>query len=136
LLTLLAPLAMMQAAPPNADWNCEEPTRQQEMNWCAAQEYEKADRALNRQWKETAAAMKARDESWQENSMRPDARPGFFASLLEAQRAWLKFRDAHCRLDGYYARGGSLEPLLVSSCRTALTEMRTRELRELAQANP
>jgi len=76
--------------------------------------------------------MKARDKAWQDNATRPDNRPGFFASLLEAQRAWLTFRDAHCRLEGYYARGGSLEPLLVSTCKTALTEARIGELRALA----
>ncbi|MEM9310349.1 MAG: lysozyme inhibitor LprI family protein, partial [Pseudomonadota bacterium] len=63
-----------------------------------------------------------------------DTRPGWFASLLEAQRAWITYRDAHCRVDGYTARGGSLEPLLVSTCKTALTKARTNQLKELAQS--
>ncbi|QIQ86289.1 lysozyme inhibitor LprI family protein [Erythrobacter sp.] len=136
MLTFLAPLFLAQAAPPNADWNCDEPTRQQEMNWCAGLEYEQADRALNRQWKQTAAAMKARDAEWEDDNFRKDERPGFFASLLEAQRAWLRLRDAHCRLEGYDARGGSMEPLLVATCKTALTEARTEQLRALARDNP
>ena len=131
MLTVIAPLLLAQAAPPNPDWNCDDPMVQQEMNWCAAQEYRKADRALNRQWKETAAAMKARDAVWQRDVEMKDARPGFFATLLEAQRAWLKYRDTHCRAEGYYARLGSLEPLLVSTCLTALTKARTAQLREL-----
>jgi uncharacterized protein YecT (DUF1311 family) len=131
-LTLIAPLLIMQAAPPNPDWNCDKPTRQQEMNWCAGQDYETADRALNRQWKRTAAAMKARDEAHDDHAQPSDDRPGFFASLLEAQRAWLRLRDAHCRLEGYEARGGSLEPLLVATCKTALNEARTAELQRLA----
>lgn len=136
MLTFLAPLLLAQAVPPGPDWNCDEPTRQQEMNWCAGQEYERADAALNRQWRETAAAMRERDAAWKDGNFRQDERPGFFASLLEAQRAWLRLRDAHCRLEGYEARGGSLEPLLVSTCKTALTEARTHELRALAQDNP
>lgn len=134
MLTVIAPLLLAQAAPVNPEWNCDDPTRQQEMNWCAGQDYEKADRALNRQWTRTAERMKARDAAWTGSAMRPDDRPGFFASLLEAQRAWLRFRDAHCRVEGYEARGGSLEPLLATTCRTALTQARTRQLRELGSA--
>ena len=53
--------------------------------------------------------------------------------MLEAQRGWLRYRDAHCRVDGYTARGGSLEPLLVATCKARLTRMRTEELRELVE---
>jgi uncharacterized protein YecT (DUF1311 family) len=121
-----------QAAPPNPDWNCNEPVQQQEMNWCANQDFIAADDALNHQWAETSARMKARDEAWAA-IVAPewDTRPGYFETLLAAQRAWLSYRDAHCRADGYSARGGSLEPLLVSTCKTALTEARTVELRDL-----
>lgn len=123
-----------QLAPPNPDWNCEEPIQQQEMNWCADRDYAIADSAMNAQWRETSARMKARDADFAEYQPDGDGRPGFFDSLLEAQRAWLKFRDAHCRLDGYSARGGSLEPLLVSTCKTGLTNRRTRDLELLADS--
>lgn len=134
----LAPLLMLQpvvqAEPPVPDWNCDDPQFQQEMNWCAAQRFAKADAALNAQWTITAEEMKNRDASWETGSSPEwDERPGYFQSLLEAQRAWITFRDAHCRVDGYTARGGSLEPLLVSSCKTALTEARTEQLRLLAK---
>ncbi|MEM9502201.1 MAG: lysozyme inhibitor LprI family protein [Pseudomonadota bacterium] len=121
--------------PPNPDWDCQDPQAQQEMNWCAAQDYAVADDALNAQWTVTAAKMKARDASTAGSLPDWDERPGWFDSLLEAQRAWITYRDAHCRADGYSARGGSLEPLLVSTCKTALTEARTKELRSLAD-NP
>ncbi|MFZ1741705.1 MAG: lysozyme inhibitor LprI family protein, partial [Pontixanthobacter sp.] len=42
-------------------------------------------------------------------------------------------RDAHCRSEGYYAYGGSLEPLLVSSCKAQLTRQRTDQLVELVE---
>jgi len=132
-LLVLSPATTVE--PPNPDWNCDDPTRQQEMNWCAGQDYAAADAALNAQWTITSAKMKARDASWNEFADPDmDDRPGWFASLLEAQRAWLTYRDAHCRVDGYTARGGSLEPLLVSTCKTALTQARTGELKELAQS--
>lgn len=115
-------------------WNCDEPQAQQEMNYCAAQDFKRADEALNLQWAETSAAMKARDERRETGALPElDDRPGYFQTLLEAQRAWIAFRDAHCRSEGYYARGGSLEPLLVSTCKTTLTEARTQQLAQLIE---
>lgn len=131
-LTILHPAS--QAQPPNPQWDCDDPQAQQEMNWCAARDFAIADTALNTQWAETAAAMKARDDHSKTGAFPDtDKRPGYFDTLLEAQRAWLAFRDAHCRSEGYYARGGSLEPLLVSTCKTALTNIRTQQLKELIQ---
>ena len=129
---IILPLLLQSAEPPVPEWNCDDPMVQQEMNWCAGQEYEVADAELNAQWKVTAAAMKQRDVEWAGIGS-PDQRPGFFKSLLEAQRGWLRYRDAHCRVDGYTARGGSLEPLLVATCKTRLTRLRTAELKELVE---
>ncbi|MGB3470915.1 MAG: lysozyme inhibitor LprI family protein [Erythrobacter sp.] len=139
MLQILAPALVLlnpaSQSPPDPEWNCDNPMRQQEMNWCAANDYAEADEALNAQWRKTSAKMKARDESVQKYLPEGDGRPGYFQSLLEAQCAWLTYRDAHCRVDGYTARGGSLEPLLVSTCKTGLTEARTAELWNLAN-NP
>ncbi|KPP90308.1 lysozyme inhibitor LprI family protein [Erythrobacter sp. HL-111] len=133
MLTALAPfLLLAPAEPPNPDWNCDEPLRQQEMNWCAAQDYEEADRALNAQWRTAAREAKERDRQRSEAEREHDPRPGHFASLLEAQRAWLAFRNAHCRLEGYVFRGGSAEPMVRSACLAALTRARTAQLREIA----
>lgn len=139
MIQALAPILILQAAaqsePPVPGWNCEDPEVQQEMNWCSAQYLKLVDAELNAQWEITAAKMKERDASFEESTPPSvDARPGWFASLLEAQRAWLKFRDAHCRVDGYSARGGSLEPFLVSSCKSFMTEVRTAQLRELSDS--
>ena len=111
-------------------WNCADPQAQQEMNWCAAQDFQKADAALNAQWKLTSAEMKGRDAR---DGKPADGRPGHMATLLAGQRAWLKFRDSHCDLEGYQFRGGSMEPLLVATCRTSLTEARTKQLKDLIE---
>lgn len=106
---------------------------QADMNQCAFRDFLIADRELNAQWAITAAAMKARDAAFGKyGGDQYDSRAGWFENLLEAQRAWLRYRDAHCRVDGYTARGGSMEPLLYASCKTHLTEMRTEELKALA----
>ena len=99
------------------------------MTICASREYEQADAALNAQWTLTAAAMRERDAASQELR---DKRPGYFEMLLAAQRAWLRYRDAHCSVEGFYARGGSLEPMLMATCKAKLTRQRTGQLRELA----
>ncbi|WP_337661409.1 lysozyme inhibitor LprI family protein [Erythrobacter sp. Alg231-14] len=105
---------------------------QMEMNICAFRDFLIADAELNAQWQITRDAMRERDANFARYNDGDD-RPGYFDTLLEAQRAWLSYRDAHCRSEGYYARGGSLEPLLTSTCKTALTEARTKQLRELVE---
>lgn len=130
--SLILPLLVQMAEPPVPGWNCDDPQVQQEMNWCAGRDFEAADERLNAQWKITSAVMKQRDKEWAEIGS-ADKRPGFFPSLLEGQRAWLRYRDAHCRVDGYTARGGTLEPLLVSTCKARLTRMRTEELKALVE---
>jgi uncharacterized protein YecT (DUF1311 family) len=129
---LFLPL-LLQATPPNPAWTCDDPQAQQEMNWCAGQDFEAADRELNAQWRLTRAAMQARDAEWA-NLGSADKRAGFMKNLLEAQRGWLRYRDAHCALEGYEARGGSLEPLLVLTCKAQATRVRTEELKALAQS--
>ena len=126
----MLPLILAASPPAEPQWNCEKPVAQQEMNYCAGQDYEKADAALNAQWKKTAAEMKQRDADLDRTY---DKRPGYFDTLLQAQRAWLKYRDAHCASEGYLFRGGSMEPLMVSTCKTALTEERTKQLQFLIE---
>lgn len=131
-LPLLVQAAPIREEPPVPEWNCADPQVQAEMNWCAGQDYAAADAALNAQWAVTAAAMKQRDAEWAELGS-SDKRPGFFTSLLDSQRGWLRYRDAHCRVDGYAARMGSLEPFLAATCKTRLTRLRTAELKDLVE---
>ena len=111
--------------------NCADPDTQTDMTLCAGRDYKAADAALNAQWKITYAKMKA----WDAEGLSNDGRPGHAPVLLDGQRAWLKYRDAHCVSEGYYARGGSMEPMLVSRCLAELTKKRTEQLRELAESN-
>ncbi len=130
---LFALLPLSPDAPPDPSWNCEEPTRQQEMNWCAARDFARADAAMEARLAETLAILRERDADFEQFRPPSDTRPGYVDSLLEAQAFWLVYREAHCRADGYAARGGSLEPLLAATCKTALTYRRIDELDHLAQ---
>jgi uncharacterized protein YecT (DUF1311 family) len=111
--------------------NCKDPSSQAEMTQCAAQEFRGEDAALNKQWAVTSRKMKDYDKDRDANSY--DKRPGYYAALLAAQQAWLKFRDAHCVSTGYVMRGGSAEPMMVNGCLATLTRARTKQLRELAE---
>lgn len=127
---LLAAGGAAAAAPGGGGWNCADPTAQQEMNYCAARDFEKVDAVMNKQWKETAAIMKEEDRHL---DRRVDRGAGYFDTLLTAQRAWLSYRDAHCSSKGFGARGGSMQPFLATMCKIALTEDRTKQLQSLIE---
>lgn len=46
--------------------------------------------------------------------------------------AWVSFRDANCEAAGFQARGGTMEPMLVSSCLADMSKKRAEELLTLA----
>ncbi len=109
-LTAVSHMAMAQ------DWDCTNAGNlpQQGMNFCAAQDFEKADAALNAAWSLIRKdAIKASD----------GADP-----LLAGQRAWLEYRDHQCEAESLIFEGGSLQPLIISSCRARMTRDRTEEL--------
>ncbi len=99
---------------------CTDAITQTELNLCSAKEYEAADAELNAAWRELRATAKRR---------------GMFESVLSAQRAWIVFRDAHCKAVAAPYAGGSIVPLIVNRCLADLTETRTAQLRALAETN-
>jgi len=125
-LALSLALGLQVATTAHQSADCAEPATQTAMNICAGQDYARADAELNEVWRELRMVTKKADEY-----SRDDGRPGHWEMLLGAQRAWLAYRDAHCRLVGYDARGGSLEPMLVSACKAELTRARTQRMRAL-----
>jgi uncharacterized protein YecT (DUF1311 family) len=122
LFVLAAPLL---ASPALADdeTDCQNAMAQQDMNYCANKDFEKADAELNEVWKQ---AKKAAEESDAEQS---EDLKGAAKVLLDSQRGWLAYRDGKCVLEGFAARGGSMEPMLVSGCLAQLTKARTKELK-------
>ncbi len=55
--------------------------------------------------------------------------------LLEAQRAWIKYKETHCKLVANAYEGGSIQPLIYATCLTSITEDRTEELKKLIEEN-
>ncbi len=119
MLMIMATAALMGVQ----DVNCTDPQDQSSMNICAHRAYQEADAELNRVWPQTLRRAQQLDRESAEGEAE--------RRLRDAQRTWIAFRDAHCKVAGLDALGGSMEPLLVSGCLKDLTERRTHELRLL-----
>ena len=127
---MMAALLLLANAPATADdIHCDDPMTQLELNICAGRAFEAADVEMNAQWKITAATMKRADARLEKG----DPRPGYFATLLAGQRAWLAFRGQQCLLESYAMRGGSAEPMVHSGCTETLTCARTAQLQALTE---
>lgn len=123
-------LLILLAAAQAQTIDCDNAVTQSAMTQCAQQSFAKADALLNAEYRQSMAIMRKLDA---EPGSHPagDTRPGYAAALTQAQRAWIAFRDAHCRTMGYQMRGGSAEPMLVWGCRETLTRDRTEQLIDL-----
>ena len=124
--SLLAAALVAGAQPAQDRRNCEDPPNQAEMNLCASTEFERADDELNALWPRVIDEVRRADI---ELGPVADGRVSGEAKLREAQRAWITFRDAHCTMVGYEARGGSMEPMLYNGCRAQVTRDRVAQLR-------
>ncbi len=105
--------------------NCGKAPTQALANRCAERGWQVADAAMNREWRATHAAMKARDANDAPRGT------GFAAGVLASQRAWLALRDAQCALEGSIYGGGAARPLARFSCMERMTIQRAQQLREL-----
>lgn len=108
------------------DIDCENAQTQMDMNICADKDYQQADKALNVAYKKAVAAAREMDDNVKDMG---EAYVGAVDALKRAQRAWIGYRDGQCEFAGFEARGGSMEPMLVSGCLADLTRKRTDELK-------
>lgn len=133
-LTMLCGCVLLLDAPASSEdalpVDCKDAQTQSDMNVCAAEDYEAADKALNVQWQ---AARKAASV-WDDLIETEGRARGAEERLLKAQRAWLSYRDSQCDALGFTVEGGTIQPLVVSSCLADLTRRRTEELGTLADS--
>lgn len=94
---------------------CRDPQSQAEMNMCAAKRFKAADAELNRVYNRLVS--KLGDDA---------AR---LARLKTAEVSWLKYRDDNCEYEASAFEGGSMKPLIYSSCLERMTKARAAELR-------
>ncbi|MFZ1344417.1 lysozyme inhibitor LprI family protein [Thiothrix eikelboomii] len=105
-------------------FKCNPAGNQAELNQCALDEYQAADRKLNDTWKKLMAKFKNDKTAT--------------AKLKAAQKAWLAFRDAEIEATFACDTGdrrcwGSMEPMLRYGELTSLTQARTARLQKYLQ---
>lgn len=98
-------------------FNCKDPQSQIEMNQCSSKDYEREDARLNKTYRAVMGQLDA-------------PRQG---KLKEVQQSWLKFRDLHCEYAAAQYEGGSIQPLVLSSCLAGLTKQRNKDLRDMLE---
>ncbi|VVT06873.1 conserved exported hypothetical protein [Sphingomonas sp. EC-HK361] len=105
---------------------------QTDMNQQAGSAFKAADAVMTAQWTRTYAYMKRLDA--QDTSRGGGF--GYAAAALNSQRAWLKYRDAECVIEGGEFAGGSLQPMTRAQCAARLTRDRTKQLIALRWKHP
>ncbi len=88
---------------------------QLEMNTQAFQDYEKADAKMTLLYKKVL-------KTFIEETPKK--------LFIEAQRAWIKYKEAHCKSVANDYEGGSMKPMIYSGCLMAITQQRTKQLQE------
>lgn len=105
--------------------SCDFPGTQSEINACSYELFEKEDAKLNAAYADAMAVMKDWDASL------PSKERGAVEGLKQAQRAWIAFRDAACASEAYATKGGTISPMVLSSCMARLTATRSEELLDM-----
>jgi uncharacterized protein YecT (DUF1311 family) len=124
---LMMSIPAMAQDEPQVD--CNNAQLQIEMTYCAHVDWEEADAALNTTYKAVQTRLKEQDKELAVGELKAAER------LLDAQRAWITYRSAHCEVESFAARGGSMQSMLYSGCLAELTRHRTEELKSLISEN-
>jgi uncharacterized protein YecT (DUF1311 family) len=90
---------------------------QSEMTACAAEELARADTLLNERYRQLVRLLA------------PE--PARLQRLREAQRAWIRFRDAECDYEASAFEGGSMQPMIDALCVAGLTKTRADEIQRM-----
>jgi uncharacterized protein YecT (DUF1311 family) len=107
-------LVIAAALPARAQMQaCASAQTQMDMNACAAGEYKEHDAAMNDIYQQLLAKLK--DPKQKE-------------MLVEAERAWIVYRDKQCAFQTSGAVGGSIHPMIQFDCLDEKTSIHSAEL--------
>lgn len=98
--------------PPPLPEECNNPQTQLDMNRCAEAEYAQADAQLNQVYQRVKAEAAGNGE----------------AALVNAEKAWIDFRDRNCAFVQAPFEGGSIQPTVYYGCLTTTTLERVEVL--------
>jgi uncharacterized protein YecT (DUF1311 family) len=113
---------------PKTPLNCNNAIAQVEMNLCAKQQAETADKHLNSAYQKLQSRyttdLRQADNS-QINRVKQQ-----YQQLINAQKTWIKLRDTTCEYERSRFEGGSIAPMIYHSCVAKLTDRRTADLQQ------
>lgn len=119
MLLLRRAIAMAAALGPLAPWSysalatdCGGRGSQTELNECEGANFKQADARLNAVYAKLLNKVSAAGQS----------------KLRDAQKSWIKFRDAQCAFETLGTIDGSIHGMVVALCLTDLTEQQTKRL--------
>ena len=121
-------LLMLAAVSATQPLKCDSPMTHSDINMCAGQAARAADAAMVSKYNTAMVILRNMDS---EIDRKYDKRPSYSAALLSSQQAWLRFRAAQGVVEGYSARGGSMELMFVNGCYEEVTKARTKQINEL-----
>lgn len=84
---------------------------QMELNQQTYKEYQSADAEMTKTYKLILSKMTIAKQKQE---------------LIETQRAWIKYKESHCKAISNLYEGGSMQPMVQSQCLTEITEQRTK----------
>ncbi len=94
--------------------NCQKAKTQLDLNRCADANAKAADRTLNQVYQQVRSTYRGTEQE---------------RLLVNAEEAWIKFRDASCAFSRSRFVGGSIAPTIYSNCLANLTNQQTQELK-------
>nr|WP_256439118.1 lysozyme inhibitor LprI family protein [Rubellimicrobium arenae] len=121
MVLLAAPAAAQEA-------DCSTLITQADLNACAVDSWQAADADLNGAYQAAVARARVFDRDACKTGATPDAE----ATLRDAQRAWVAYRDPACLAQSRYIELGSAYPMVYYGCLEGLTRDRTDMLRDYA----
>lgn len=117
----LFPFAASLNAAPEARVDCEKAVSTPDLNHCAALEQEKVERKLNAAYQKLVQQLTQPDTELDDyTAMRQ--------KLLEAQRAWIRFREADCAVQYAMHASATISTLIHIGCMQERAEQRIKEL--------
>jgi uncharacterized protein YecT (DUF1311 family) len=119
----LLPLVLLICSCSALAIDCSNAVTTPDMNECASLNQKKVEAKLNQVYQKV---MKDLDKPDSEGEKYSEYRK----TLLEAQRAWIKFRDADCNAIYTYYESGSIRNLMAISCKQKHAERRIKDLEE------
>ncbi|NJL39556.1 MAG: DUF1311 domain-containing protein [Leptolyngbyaceae cyanobacterium RM2_2_4] len=104
-----------------APTDCANAQTQAEINQCAQASYVTADAELNRVYQNLKTSLNSQEQE----------------ELIDAELAWIDYRDETCDAESSQYEGGSIQPTIYYGCLERVTAERTAELQQqLEQSQP